>query len=356
MTTKHMVLVGTRKGAFVVDPAADGVRIGGPFCGTMAIQHLAWDPAQGTLLAAAGSPWFGPTVWRSTDRGAIWTQSSAGLTFGDDQPAVTRVWNITAAHGALFAGVEPAGLFRSLDGGANWEHVAGLREHPTTPDWQPGNGGLILHSIVPHPTDSDRMWVGISSVGTFHTRDGGRTWVAQNQGVRACYLPDEHPETGQCVHKLVRHPDRPEVLFQQNHCGVYRSDDGGGSWLEITNGLPSEFGFPMVVHPRRPATAYVIPLNGSDQGRYVPDGSMAVWRTTNDGATWERRSSGLPQADAWVGVLREAMATDQGDPASIYFGTSTGQLYASHDDGDTWRLLASHLPGISSVETAAMDG
>ncbi len=191
-------------------------------------------------------------------------------------------------------------------------------------------------------------------MGTFHTRDGGATWVAQNRGVRAGFMPDEHPETGQCVHKLVLHPGRPEVLFQQNHCGVYRSDDGGEQWVEITEGLPSEFGFPTVLHPQQPGTAYVIPLNGADQGRFVPDGSMAVWRTRDEGSHWERLSRGLPQHDAFVGVLREAMATDQGDPASIYFGTSTGQVYGSSDDGESWRLLASHLPGISSVETAVV--
>ncbi len=354
MTAEHVILVGTRKGAFVVEPVAGGARIRGPFCGTMPVQHVTWDPATRTLLAGAGSPWYGPTVWRSTDLGDTWSQSSEGLTYGEGEPAVTRVWNVTPAHGELYAGVEPAGLFRSRDGGVTWEHVAGLRAHPSTPDWQPGNGGLILHSIVPHPTDPDQIWVGISAVGTFHTSDRGATWVAQNQGVRAGFLPDPHPETGQCVHKLARHPSRPEVLFQQNHCGVYRTDDGGSSWVEITAGLPSEFGFPMVVHPTRPSTAYVIPLNGDDRGRYVPDGSMAVWRTQDDGTSWQRLSSGLPPRDAYVGILREAMATDQGDPASIYFGTSTGQLYGSADDGETWRLVASHLPGISSVETAVI--
>jgi len=355
MTAKHVVLVGTRKGAFVVEPDVDGAHIRGPFCGTMPVQHLTWDPASRALLAGAGSPWYGPTVWRSTDLGETWAQSSEGLTYGDDQPTVTRVWNITPAHGVLYAGVEPAGLFRSTDAGLSWTHVAGLREHPSRPDWEPGNGGLILHSIVAHPTDPLRMWVGISAVGTFHTRDGGITWVAQNQGVRTGSQPDPYPETGQCVHKLVMHPSRPEVLFQQNHCGVYRSDDAGDSWTEITVGLPSEFGFPMVIHPHRPSTAYVIPLNGDDRGRYVPDGSVAVWRTQDDGASWARLTRGLPSSDAWVGILREAMATDQGDPASIYFGTSTGQLYGSADDGESWRLVASHLPGISSVETAVVD-
>ena len=352
--SKTTILVGTRKGAFLVDPDRGAASISGPHCETMPVQHLTSDPATGTLYGAAGSPWYGPTVWRSTDRGATWSQSSEGMTYGPDEPAVTRVWNITPAHGALYAGVEPAGLFRSDDGGTSWTHVAGLREHPSRPDWQPGAGGLILHSIVPHPTDPDRMWVAISSVGTFHTRDGGRSWTAQNKGVRAGFVPGPPPETGQCVHKLVAHPDRPEVLFQQNHCGVYRSDDGGESWQEITGALPSEFGFPLVIPPQRPTWAYTIPLLGPELGRYVPEARLAVWRTSDDGASWERLASGLPE-HAYVGVLREAMATDRSDPAGIYFGTSTGQLYGSRDDGATWTLIADHLPGIESVETAVLD-
>lgn len=348
------ILVGTRKGAFLVDPDAGAAGVRGPFCETMPIQHLVFDPATSTLYAASGSPWYGPTVWRSTDLGASWTQSSVGLAYGADEPAVTRVWNITPANGTLYAGVEPAGLFRSDDGGVTWTHVSGLREHPSLPTWQPGAGGLILHSIVPHATDPDRMWVAISAVGTFHTRDGGRTWMAQNRGIRAVDAPpDAVPETGHCVHKLVNHPDRPELLFQQNHVGVYRSDDGGDSWLEIGGPLPSTFGFPMVIHPRRPSTAYTIPLNGDQAGRYMPDAQVAVWRTTDDGASWQRLTSGLP-GRAWVGVLREAMATDRGDPAGVWFGTSTGQLYGSRDDGDTWSLVTDLLPGIESVETAVL--
>ena len=201
----------------------------------MPIQHVTWDAAS-HLPRGPAAPGTGRRCGAARNLGQSWSQSSEGLSYGDDQPAVTRVWNITPANGVLYAGVEPAGLFRSEDGGITWEHVAGLRAHPSTPDWQPGNGGLILHSIVPHPTDPARMWVGISAVGTFHTRDGGITWVAQNRGVRAGFLPDPYPEFGQCVHKLALHPDRPEVLFQQNHCGVYRSDDGGEQWLEIDRG------------------------------------------------------------------------------------------------------------------------
>lgn len=352
--SRTVILVGTRKGAFLVDPDGGTAGVQGPFCETMPIQHLAHDPATDTLYGASGSPWYGPTVWRSTDRGATWSQSSLGMGYGPDEPPVTRVWSVTPAHGALYAGVEPAGLFRSEDGGLSWAHVAGLREHPSRPGWQPGAGGLILHTIVPHATDPERMWVAISAVGTFHTRDGGRTWEAQNRGIRSIDSPpDAVPETGYCVHKLAYHPDRPEVLFQQNHVGVYRSEDGGESWVEIGASLPSTFGFPMVVHPHAPSTAYTIPLNGDQLGRYMPDARMAVWRTTDSGGTWQRLTNGLP-GHAWVGVLREAMATDRNDPAGIWFGTSTGQLFGSRDAGDSWSMVADLLPGIESVETAVL--
>ncbi|MEZ4597699.1 MAG: hypothetical protein R3C32_13285 [Chloroflexota bacterium] len=211
----------------------------------MPIQHLSHDPGTDTLYGASGSPWYGPTVWRSTDHGASWSQSERGHDLWRRRPDHHPGLNVTPAHGALYAGVEPAGLFRSDDQGLTWTHVAGLREHRSLPTWEPGAGGLILHSIVPHATDPARMWVAISAVGTFHTRDGGRSWVAQNAGIRAIDAPpDAVPETGYCVHKLVNHPDRPEVLFQQNHVGVYRSDDGGDTWHEIGGPLPSTFGFP----------------------------------------------------------------------------------------------------------------
>jgi photosystem II stability/assembly factor-like uncharacterized protein len=352
-----LILLGTRKGAFILErePGSDRATVRGPMCETMPVQHLTWDAGTGTLLAGAGSPWYGPTVWRSTDLGETWTQSSQGLTYGEDGPKITRVWNVTAAHGDLYAGVEPAGLFRSRDGGLTWEHVAGLREHPSTPGWEPGNGGLILHSIVSHPTDPARMWIGISAVGVFATSDGGATWTAQNRGVRADHLPEPHPETGTCVHKFGLHPSRPDVLYQQNHSGAYRSDDAGASWTDINDGLPSHFGFPIAIHPQDPRTIFVVPLNGDDRGRYMPDGQAAVWRSRDAGDSWQRLSRGLPQEHAYLGVLREAMATDALDQPGIHFGTSTGQVFSSRDDGDSWELAADFLPSISSVETALVD-
>jgi len=357
MAKRVALLVGTRKGLFVLD--GDGERddwaVRGPLCEGWPIHDAIMDPASGAIMAAGGSNWYGPAVWRSDDLGETWTHSSEGLTYGDDAEKITTIWNMAVGPDALYAGVEPAGLFKSSDGGSTWQHVEGLTNHPSRPEWVPGNGGLILHYIVPSPTDPDRVWVGISSVGAFETQDGGVTWETRNKGVRAGFQPDIYPELGQCVHKLVIAADGGEHLYQQNHCGVYRSNDGGKQWEEITSGLPTEFGFPMGAHPRDPKTVWTIPLTLPEDGRLMPEGHAAVWRTNDGGDSWIRSDDGLPQHDAFVGVLREAMAVDRLDPAGVYFGTSTGQLYGSRDEGRSWRLIANNLPAIWSVEAAVVD-
>ena len=358
MAKRVLLLVGTKKGAFILesDPDRRDWSLRGPLCEGWPIHDLIVEPGTGAILAAGGSPWYGGAVWRSEDLGESWTHSSAGLTYGDDGSPLQSVWSLAANDAALYAGVEPAGLFRSRDGGRTWEHVAGLTNHPTRPTWQPGAGGLILHTIVPHPTDPDHLWIGISAVGVFESSDGGASWEPRNRGVRADFMPDPHPITGQCVHKFAPAAGRPMTLYQQNHCGVYRSDDGGSSWQEITPGLPSEFGFPLVTHPRDPGTAWVIPLNGADRGRYMPEGQAAVWRTRDRGTSWTRLDDGLPRHDAFLSVLREAMARDTLEPAGITFGTSTGQLWHSADEGDSWRMITDTLPEIWAVEAVVLDG
>jgi hypothetical protein len=375
--TAVQLLVGTPKGAFILD--SDERRtdwaLRGPLCEGWPIHDLIVEPKSGAILAAGGSPWYGPAVWRSDDDGATWTHSSAGLSYGDggegtgggggdagadgsgDAPPITTIWSLAVApDGAILAGVEPAGLFRSEDGGATWSHVSGLRDHPSRPGWQPGAGGLIAHTIIPHPTDPDRAWVGISAVGVFETRDRGKTWEARNQGVRADFIPGPSPETGQCVHKFAMAAGEPETLYQQNHCGQYRSTDGGATWTDLSaNGLPSQFGFPLVTHPRDPKTFWVIPLKPPEEGRYLPDAKGAVWRTQDRGETWTRGFEGLPQHDAFLSVLREAMARDTLEPAGVSFGTKTGQLWHSADEGDHWNLVTGNLPEIWAVEAVVRD-
>lgn len=355
MAAQILLLIGTKKGVFIAtgDERRQIWSISGPFCETWPIQHVIGDPATGTIYGAGGNEWFGPAVWKSTDLGKTWTHSSAGLAYGAGQEPVKSVWSLAAQHGRLYAGVEPAGLFVSDDGGENWNHVEGLQQHPTRPEWNPGGAGLILHSLVPDPDDSQRIWIGISSAGVFFTGDGGTTWEPRNHGTRADYMPEgqNYPEFGQCVHCLVKAPATGDLLYQQNHCGMYRSADGGLTWQSIEAGLPSSFGFPAAMHPRDPSTLYLLPLNGDIRGRYVPDAKAAVWRTRDGGATWQDLRNGLPQENAFFGVLRQAMATDSLDQAGVYFGTSGGALFASSDEGDNWSCIAQHLPSISSVET-----
>ena len=355
MPEKVLVLVGTKKGVFVAesDAARKDWTLRGPYCEMWPTQHAIGDPATGSIYAATGNEWFGPAVWKSDDLGETWTHSSAGIAYEAGAEPVKSVWSLAKRNGRLYAGVQPAGLFYSDDDGASWAHVEGLQKHPTRPDWNPGGAGLILHSLVPDPADDNRIWIGISSAGVFYTADGGETWEPRNKGVRADFNPEDqrYPEFGQCVHCVVQAPGEPDLLYQQNHCGMYRSEDGGKSWTSIEDGLPSTFGFPAAVHPRDPDTLFLLPLNGDIHGRFVPDAKAAVWRTRDRGETWQDLRAGLPQENAYFGVLRQAMATDSLDKAGVYFGTSGGQLFASNDEGDSWTCIAEHLPTISSVET-----
>ncbi len=358
MVERILVLVGTKKGVFIAesDTERKSWNLRGPFCEHWPMNHVVGDPATGTIHGGGGNEWFGPAVWKSTDLGESWTHSSAGLAYDAAEEPVKAVWSLHRLNGSLYAGVQPAGLFRSDDDGDSWRHLDGLRKHPSRPEWNPGGAGLILHSLLVDPDDKNRIWVGISAAGVFHTQDGGKTWEPRNRGTRADFLPEgqNYPEFGQCVHNLVMAPGGSNRLYQQNHCGMYRSDDGGASWRSIEKGLPSTFGFPAAAHPRDPDTVFLLPLNGDTAGRYVPDAKAAVWRSRDGGETWQDLRKGLPQKNAYFGVLRQAMATDRLNPAGVYFGTSSGTLFASADEGESWTTVAEHLPMVLSVETLVL--
>jgi photosystem II stability/assembly factor-like uncharacterized protein len=360
MSQKLHILVGTRKGAFVVDgePDRNSWTVRGPFCEAWPINHVVGDPATGAIYAGGGNEWFGPAVWKSDDLGENWTHSSEGLAYPEGEAPVQTVWSLNASpSGELLTGVQPAGLFRSTDGGTSWSHIEGLQKHPSRPEWMPGGAGLILHHVLRHPTDPDQIWIGISSVGVFHTADGGATWTTRNKGTRNDYAPDDqkYPEFGQCVHSLAMAPGIPDRLYQQNHCGMYVSENGGVEWESIEAGLPSTFGFPSAVHPHDPDTLFLLPLNGDTIGRFMPDGKAAIWRTRDRGKSWQDLREGLPQEGAFFGVLRQALATDKLTPAGVYFGTSSGSLYVSPDEGESWSRVAEHMPPITSVETMMID-
>jgi photosystem II stability/assembly factor-like uncharacterized protein len=356
-----LVLVGTMKGAFLLRGRGRTWGQAGPLFPGQAVYAMAYDDRSGKprLWASTASMHWGSVLRKSDDLGRTWTNPKvANVKFpADTGLALKQIWQITPGRASepsvLYCGVEPASLFESRDGGETWSLVRGLHDHPHRPKWQPGGGGLALHTILLHPKDKNRMLVAISTGGVYLTNDGGRSWRASNKGVRAQFLPDKHPEFGQCVHKVVRHPSRPDRFFLQNHWGLYRSDDGGANWKDIANGVPSDFGFGMAIHPHEPATVYIVPLE-SDEFRCPPRGRLRVYRTRNAGASWQALSRGLPQKDAYDTVLRDALATDSRDPAGVFFGTRAGTVYGSRDAGKSWKVLAQGLPPVTCVKAAVV--
>jgi photosystem II stability/assembly factor-like uncharacterized protein len=365
------VLVGTRKGAFVL--TADGARadwqVDGPHFAGWEVYHVAGSPAAPQrLYASASGGWFGQVVHRSDDGGASW--SAVGNDFGyagvpgthqwyDGTPhpwEFARVWHFAPSPtdpDTVLAGVEDAALFRSTDGGMSWSELRGLREHGSGAHWQPGAGGMCLHTIVADPRDADRMHVAISAAGVFRTDDGGASWRPTNRGLKSEGIPDGDAEVGHCVHNLAMHPSRPDTLYMQKHWDVMRSDDGGDRWYDIGEGLPSDFGFPIDVHAHEPDTVYVVPIT-SDSVHVPPDGSLRVYRSRTGGGEWQPLTEGLPQRHCYVNVLRDAMAVDTLDGCGIYFGTTGGQVYVSPDGGDSWSAIVRDLPAVLSVEVQTL--
>ena len=363
-TTGAIVLVGTTKGLFTLRCADRGERfeLTGPTFPGEEVYATCIDSRSGAsrLFTGSVSNHWGPVLRRSDDLGATWTEDEqAALCFPDGaDAALARIWQLAPGPDeepdVMYAGVEPAALFRSEDGGRSFSLVRGLWDHPHRTQWQPGGGGLCLHTVLVHPDDPDRLLIAISAAGVYRSDDGGTSWRASNRGIVVEFLPDgEDLEFGQCVHKVARDAGDPERLYLQHHGGIYRSDDGGEAWTAMTGIAGMDFGFPVVAHPSRPSTAYLLPLE-SDEFRCTPDGHCIVWRTTDAGGTWAPLTAGLPQRDAHLTVLRDAFTTDGHDPAGLYFGTRTGEVYGSTDDGDSWRILAEHLPPVMSVRAASL--
>ena len=356
--TDSVVLVGTRKGLWI--GRSDSER-----------QDWTWDSPQflmqeiyatcvdvrgesPRMLVGATSTHFGPGVFTSDDGGRTWSEAvAAPVRFPEELGAsVERIWQIQpgAEPGVLYAGTQPSALFRSTDGGQSFELVRSLWDHPHRTDWAAGFGGQAIHTIVPHSTDAETLTVAMSTGGVYRTVDGGASWNPANKGIKAYFFPDPWPEFGQCVHKVACHPAVPDRMFAQNHHGVYRTDDAGASWISIADGLPSDFGFPIVVHPHRPETVFVFPLT-ADGERIPPKGQARVWRSDDAGNTWSASQAGLPDG-FYTAVLRDAMTSDKGDPAGLYLGARDGTVYVSTDDAVTFTQIASHLPDVTSIRAA----
>ncbi|HZS28513.1 MAG TPA: exo-alpha-sialidase [Candidatus Angelobacter sp.] len=360
-----ILMVGTMKGAFVL--RSNGARkkwdVGGPYSIGSPVYAMAFDQRQGRhrLWWSQQSFRWGTVLCSSDDYGKTITEPEGySVKFPvESKLALKNIWQIRIGRDeepeTLYCGVEPAALFESRDAGQTWSPVQGLLEHPHRPKWVPGGGGMCLHTILPDPADRKRMFIAISTAGAYRTDDGGTSWQARNQGVRAVFLPDQYPEFGQCVHKMVQHPAQPQRLFLQNHWGLYRSDDGGNSWKGIANGVPSDFGFCMAIHPHNPDTVYIVPIE-SDEYRCTPEGKLRVYCTRNAGKSWEPLTRGLPQKDALETVLRDSLATDTCSSAGIYFGTRSGKVYGSADEGKSWQLVIGGLPPVVCVRAALVDG
>jgi photosystem II stability/assembly factor-like uncharacterized protein len=365
------LLVGTRKGAFVL--TSDGQRsewkIEGPHFGGWEIYHMKGSPANpNRIYASQSTSWFGQLIQRSDDGGTTW--EPVGNEFVYDGEPGTHTWYDGTAHpwefarvwhlepslhdpDLVYAGVEDAALFRSSDGGRNWEELSALRKHPSGPSWQPGAGGMCLHTILLDPRDPARMYGAISAAGVFRSDDAGASWRPINRGLRSNSIPDEDAEVGHCVHRIAMHPKHPDTLYMQKHWDVMRSDDGGESWSEVSGNLPTDFGFPIDVHAHEPQTIYVVPIT-SDSQHFPPDARLRVYRSRTGGNEWEALTNGLPQEHCYVNVLRDAMAVDRLDSCGVYFGTTGGQVYASSDSGDRWTAIARDFPAVLSVEAQTL--
>ena len=365
------VLVGTKKGAFVItsDGARHGWKIDGPYFGGWEVLHVQGSPTNpDRLYASQWTDWHGQVMQRSDDGGKSWEAVGNEFAYegvtgthqwydGTPHPwEFKRVWHLKPSPDdpdTVYAGVEDAALFCSNDGGQGWTELAGLRTHSTGQDWMPGAGGMCLHTILIDPANTQRMYVAISAAGAFRSDDAGASWHVATKGLSSDFLPEPEVPIGHCVHKLAMHPSRPDTVFMQKHWDICRTDDAGESWTEVSGNVPSDFGFPIVVHAHEPETIFVVPiLSGSEH--YPPEGKLRVYRSRSGGNEWEALTKGLPQRDCYVNVLRDAMAVDSLDSCGIYFGTTGGQLYASADAGDTWEAIAEHLPRVSSVEVQTL--
>ncbi len=365
------VLVGTRKGAFIL--TSDGKReqwdVSGPYFAGWEMYHLKGSPADpNRIYASQTSGWFGQQIQRSSDGGKSWEPVGNKFVYegvpgthqwydGTPRPwEFKRVWHLEPSltdPDTVYAGVEDAALFRTTDGGQTWQEMPGLREHGTGPQWQPGAGGLCLHTIIQDPSKPERMYIAISAAGAFRTDDGARTWKAINKGLRSEGIPDPDAEVGHCVHHIAMHPERPGVLFMQKHWDVMRSDNCGDLWRDVGGNLPTDFGFVIDVNANEPDTIYVVPIK-SDSEHFVPDGKLRVYRSRSGGNNWEALTKGLPQNEVYLNIYRDAMSVDRLDPCGVYFGTSGGQVYASPDGGDSWSAIVRDLPTVLSVEVQTL--